>query len=73
MSTAQLQTVRTVQGDTLSAVLWRHAGSSQGIEQVLDANPQLAHLPAVLPAGVEVHLPTQQRAAAIAPSLSLWE
>lgn len=65
-------TIRTAQGDTLSAITWRAYGVSSGMaERVLDANPHLANLPTVLPAGVLITLPA---AAPIAPKpmLQLW-
>lgn len=73
MSTSAARTVRSVQGDTLSAIVWRHTGTSRGIEQVLDANPQLAHMPAVLPAGVAIELPAAPQAANKPASVSLWD
>ncbi|WP_434361070.1 tail protein X [Parasalinivibrio latis] len=48
----------TVQGDVLDAVIWRHLGSQPGlVEQVLEANPGLAGLGPVLPAGLMIELP----------------
>lgn len=73
MSTPIMKTVRTVQGDTLSAVLWRHMGATRGqIERVLDANPKLAHMPAVLPAGIEICIPEMPRVSKQA-SIKLWD
>jgi len=65
--------VRSVQGDTLSAIVWRHTGQSSGnTEAVLEANPQLAHMPAVLPAGVPVYLPALPANTTPQP-LRLWD
>lgn len=72
-TTSTTRTVRSVQGDTLSAIVWRHTGTSRGLEQVLAANPQLAHMPVVLPAGVPIVLAVAQQIAAKSPSISLWD
>lgn len=65
--------VRSLQGDTLSAIVWRHMGRSSGnVEAVLDANPQLAHMPAVLPADVQIRIPQITTTTAPAP-LRLWD
>ena len=51
--------VRSVQGDTVDAVVWRHYGRTAGlVERVLDANPGLADLGPVLPGGTLINLPT---------------
>lgn len=64
--------IRTSQGDTLSAITWRAYGVSSGMaERVLDANPHLANLPAVLPAGVLITLPPVAPAAP-KPVVQLW-
>ncbi|MDE3738596.1 tail protein X [Pseudomonas resinovorans] len=48
------------QGDTLDAICWRHYGRTAGVtEAVLEANPGLADLGAVLPLGTPIHLPPQ--------------
>ncbi|MCY1377737.1 Phage Tail Protein X [compost metagenome] len=48
------------QGDTLDAICWRHYGRTAGVtEAVLDANPGLAELGAVLPLGTPLNLPPQ--------------
>jgi len=66
--------VRSVQGDTLSGIVWRHTGQSSGnTEAVLQANPQLAHMPAVLPAGVPVYLPTLPATTNTPQPLRLWD
>ncbi|MBV8622656.1 MAG: tail protein X [Herbaspirillum sp.] len=67
--------VRSQQGDTLDALVFRYLGASSGyVEQALALNPALAALGAVLPAGTVVALP----AAMVAPSttqdsISLWD
>lgn len=65
--------VRTLQGDTLSGIIWRHSGQRAGaVEAALAANPALAHLPAVLPAGVPIYLPASLPAPQRA-TLALWD
>lgn len=64
--------IRSTQGDTLSLIVWRAYGVSSGMtERVLDANPHLANLPAVLPAGIPITLPPVAPAAP-KPVLQLW-
>lgn len=68
--------VRSLQGDTLSGIVWRHLGQSPGrVEAALAANPHLADLPAVLPAGVAVQLPATHTTAHPAPvrTVRLWD
>lgn len=68
--------VRSLQGDTLSGIVWRTLGQSPGtVEAVLDANPHLAHLPPVLPAGVAVQLPATHTTTRPAPvaTVRLWD
>lgn len=48
----------TKDGDTVDWICWRHYGRQSGaVEHVLDANPGLAELGAVLPAGTLIVLP----------------
>ena len=48
------------QNDTVDAICWRYYGRSAGVvELVLQANPGLADLGAVLPHGTFVLLPDQ--------------
>lgn len=58
---ASTMTVRAMQGDTLDAICWRIYGEqmlqSAIVEQVLELNPGLADLGAVLPMGRNVVLP----------------
>jgi phage tail protein X len=67
--------VRAQQGDTLDALCWRHYGTTTVLEQVLEANPGLADLGAVLPHGTEVELPdlTATAQARTAPTVQLWD
>ena len=67
--------VRSQQGDTLDALVFRYLGASSGyVEQALTLNPSLAALGAVLPAGTMVTLPDAIEAPTSArDSISLWE
>jgi phage tail protein X len=50
---------RTKDGDTVDLICWHIYGRTSGIvEQVLNANPSLASLGPLLPAGTLVALPT---------------
>lgn len=63
------------QGDTLDALCWRELGATAGVvEDVLELNPGLAALGAILPHGTAVLLP--DRSAVKAPTVSsvnLWD
>lgn len=52
-------TYRTSDGDTADYIAWKQYGSQDGqiVEQLLEANPGLADLGPVLPAGVLITLP----------------
>ncbi len=67
--------VRSQQGDTLDALVFRYLGASSGyVEQALALNPALAALGAVLPAGTMVTLPAVTAAPSTAQdSISLWD
>lgn len=66
--------VRTIQGDTVDLICWRHYGRTAGItEQVLEANPGLADLGADLPIGTVIVLPAQPATPTQAPRLQLWD
>ncbi len=53
-----MATVRSLQGDTLDAICQRHLGTTSGgtVEATLAANPGLAALGPVLPAGTPLTL-----------------
>jgi phage tail protein X len=53
---------RTSAGDTIDYIAWKYYGTQTGrvVEQLADANPGLADLGPVLPAGVIVTLPDLQ-------------
>ncbi|HCT8726820.1 TPA: tail protein X, partial [Proteus mirabilis] len=50
--------IYTQQGDSVDDICWRYFGQSSGmIEQVLEANPGLVELGAILPTGTAIELP----------------
>lgn len=66
--------VRAVQGDTLDDLVWQHYGRSAGaVEAVLEANPGLADLGAILPVGTRVELPDLAPAKPTGNRLKLWD
>lgn len=48
------------QGDTVDALCHRHLNSTAMVEQVLNDNPHIAFMPAVLPVGTMLELPEEQ-------------
>lgn len=53
-------TLRTVQGDTVDAICWRHYGRTAAVtEAVLEANHGLADLGPVIPQGTLVLMPDE--------------
>ncbi|KWC22761.1 phage tail protein [Burkholderia ubonensis] len=66
--------VRTLQGDTVDSLCWRHYGRTDGtVEAVLEANAGLADLGVVLPVGTPVHLPPLTTVASTKPLLQLFD
>ncbi len=69
--------VHAHQGDTLDALLWRHAGRTAAlVEATLEANPGLADLGDVLPHGTAVEIPDAALFAppvADKPLIKLWD
>lgn len=62
------------QGDTLDGLLWRERGlRSSALAAVLDANPGVASLGAVLPIGTAVTVPDATPAADTLPLTQLWD
>lgn len=47
----------TKDGDMLDRICWKHYGTESTVTEVLETNPGLADLGAVLEAGVEIILP----------------
>ena len=69
-----MDTLRTVQGDTVDAIVWRHYGRTAGlVELVLDANPGLADLGPVLPNGTLITMPAAATQAAQRQVVNLWD
>ena len=65
--------VTAEQNDTVDAICWRHYGATEGlVEIVLEANPGLAALGAVLPHGTAVVLPDRSAPAPL-PLVQLWD
>jgi len=51
-------TYRTIGGETVDEIAWRHYGRHQGTtEAILEANRGLANQPLVLPEGLTIELP----------------
>jgi phage tail protein X len=69
-----MNSVRSVQGDTLDELVWRNYGRTTGlVERVLAANPGLADLGAVLPNGTLVNLPDAAPQAEQTQMVNLWD
>lgn len=64
-------TYRTVDGDMLDAISRAELGSEAHVPLILDANPRLADLGPVYPAGLLITLPTAPAPAA-ARQVRLW-
>lgn len=65
--------VRSMQGDTVDSLCWRHLGSSSAVESVLALNPGLAALGAILPNGTLVTLPDEAPAARQTNLIQIWD
>lgn len=64
--------VRSIQGETLDMICAReYADVARGLKAVLDANPSLRHVGAVLPIGMIVQVPVLPLAAD-PPQIRLW-
>ncbi|KQN29715.1 tail protein X [Sphingomonas sp. Leaf38] len=65
--------IRSQQGDTLDALIWRERGlAAANLAPVLTANPGLAGLGAVLPAGTAVTVPATAPAVTVRDIIQLW-
>jgi phage tail protein X len=65
---------KTAQGEMIDAICRRVYGGESGyVEAVLEANPGLAALDAVLPIGTEIKLPDIPKASKVVPVISLWD
>lgn len=66
--------VKSVQGDTVDLICWRHYGRTAGVmEQVLEANRGLADLGPILPMGTIITLPAQPVQAGNKQVVQLWD
>ena len=65
---------RTSDGDVIDAVCRRYYGRESGaVEAVLEANPGLAELGPVLPAGMLIELPDLPRPLETIDTVKLWD
>ena len=65
---------RTKEGDVIDAVCRRFYGREAGaVEAVLEANPGLAELGPVLPAGTVIQLPDLPRPLETIETVKLWD
>lgn len=62
----------TIDGDVLDAILVKHYGNSDALEQVLRLNPGLSSLPVILPRGIIVKLPSI-KPVATHQTVRLWD
>lgn len=62
---------RTIEGDMLDAICKAELGTEAHVPAVLDANPGLAALGPVYPAGIQIMLPDLPTAAT-RPAIRLW-
>jgi phage tail protein X len=57
-----METIITSEGDMVDQLAYRHYGTHEGTTAaILEANPGLAAMGPVLPAGVEIKLPVIER------------
>ena len=69
-----MTTYRTKEGDVVDAVCRRYYGREAGaVEAVLEANPGLAELGPMLPAGALVTLPGLPRPLETIETVKLWD
>ena len=69
-----MATYQTRDGDVIDDVCRRFYGREAGaVEAVLEANPGLADLGTVLPAGTVVKLPELPRPLETIPTVKLWD
>lgn len=66
--------VRSLQGDTVDKLCYRHLGKTEGVtEATLGLNHGLTSYGPTLPAGVLVTLPDVTEATATTPTVQLWD
>ena len=61
----------TRENDMLDDIVWRHYGRHDALDAVLEANPELARLAPLLPAGLTITLPDLPTPSD-APVIRLW-
>lgn len=67
------RTIKAIQYDTVDAICWREYGRSSGVvEQVLEANPQLANS-VFIEIGTEVILPELESPQQTKQTIQLWD
>lgn len=66
--------VASIDDDMIDLMIWRAIGRTAGsLEAVLDANPHIAELPLILPAGVVITIPPAAEQRPAPASFKLWE
>ncbi len=66
--------VRSIQGDTVDQLCWRHLGITSGaVEQTYQANRGIAALGPVLPSGTPVYLPEAKTQPVNKTTVQLWD
>jgi len=69
-----MATVIAQQGDTVDAICWRYYGRTAGtVEAVLEANPGLADLGAIIPHGTAVFMPDVPMSNESHRVIQLWD
>ncbi|PTQ90290.1 tail protein X [Agitococcus lubricus] len=63
----------SIQGDRVDIVCWRFYGNTNHVEQILDANPQLAFLPVILPIGTVITMPDIPQKNTVIDTVQLWD
>lgn len=67
-------TATSRQGETISNIAYRIYGSSRGrVEEILEMNPGLCALPAILPVGTVIKLPAEQQQTEKIQTVNLWD
>lgn len=63
---------RTSDGDVLDAIAWKVYGREGMVTAIYEANPGLADIGPLLPAGLLINLPEPPAAMPAAPMVRLW-
>jgi len=64
--------IRTIEGDVLDEICWRHYHREDAVPAVLAANPGLADADPVLPGGMAIVLPDLPPPPELAAAVQLW-